>query len=402
MQRAGRLSVLVFAVCSTAASTSYAAERTNVLELTNGTTVAFSSSEYPSWEAANLIDGSSARGWCSANHAVFPHVVILELAQRHRITSIAIDNSNAQEKNYPGISAKDVIVYGSDTSATEGWTELLRLEAAKGARREEALPRPAIVGWLKFEITSNWGDKAYTETMELEAFGEPFGAAPEVNVAGTYATDAAGLMRLEQQGNRVWGCYDCCGFGELTGSLSGRVLRFEWREDNGTDFGATIMVLAASGDTLRGFYFRNGKLQGAWNGKREHKRQARCTLPRDDALAAKLAATGKAEVYGIYFDVDSAVIKPESEAALKEILALLQAQPALKLTVAGHTDAANTDAYNLKLSQQRAEAVVAWLVRHGVDAGRLAAKGFGESQPIADNATAAGRALNRRVEVLKQ
>lgn len=95
-------------------------------------------------------------------------------------------------------------------------------------------------------------------------------------------------------------------------------------------------------------------------------------------------------------------MKPESEKTLNEILAVLQAQSALKLLIAGHTDSTNTDAYNLKLSQQRAEAVVAWLVKRGVVASRLTAKGFGKSQPVADNATAAGRALNRRVELVKQ
>ena len=69
------------------------------------------------------------------------------------------------------------------------------------------------------------------------------------------------------------------------------------------------------------------------------------------------------------------------------------------LVVAGHTDAEGGDAHNLDLSNRRAAAVVAWLVEHGIDAGRLQAEGHGEARPVAANDSAAGRALNRRVEL---
>jgi OOP family OmpA-OmpF porin len=80
---------------------------------------------------------------------------------------------------------------------------------------------------------------------------------------------------------------------------------------------------------------------------------------------------------------------------------VLKRQEAMRLQVAGHTESANSDAHSLELLEQRDEAVVTWLTGHGVAAGRLVAKGFGESQPVADNKTASGRALNRRVEVSK-
>jgi OOP family OmpA-OmpF porin len=73
-----------------------------------------------------------------------------------------------------------------------------------------------------------------------------------------------------------------------------------------------------------------------------------------------------------------------------------------ELIQGGNNCIVRTDAYNIKLSQQRAEAVVAWLIAHGVTVLRLTAKGFGESQPVADNTTAVGRALNRRVGLVAQ
>jgi outer membrane protein OmpA-like peptidoglycan-associated protein len=81
------------------------------------------------------------------------------------------------------------------------------------------------------------------------------------------------------------------------------------------------------------------------------------------------------------------------------VAGLLRQDPELRLLVEGHTDATNTDAYNLGLSERRARAVVAALVKRGIDGARLQAKGFGKSRPVADNATAQGRALNRRVEI---
>lgn len=118
-----------------------------------------------------------------------------------------------------------------------------------------------------------------------------------------------------------------------------------------------------------------------------------------DALAERLAREGRVDLYGIYFDTDSATLKPESTATLTEVKALLEADPALRLAIAGHTDAQGDEAHNLALSARRAQAVVDWLAGEGIDAARLVAEGLGESRPVADNASPAGRALNRRVEI---
>lgn len=104
-------------------------------------------------------------------------------------------------------------------------------------------------------------------------------------------------------------------------------------------------------------------------------------------------------LYGIRFDVNADVPLPESKPALDELAAALKEDAKVKVLIEGHTDSTNTDAYNLDLSQRRAKSVVDWLAKNGIDAGRLEAKGFGKAKPVADNATAQGRALNRRVEV---
>jgi outer membrane protein OmpA-like peptidoglycan-associated protein len=122
-----------------------------------------------------------------------------------------------------------------------------------------------------------------------------------------------------------------------------------------------------------------------------------------DALLGGLAGAGHVAVAGLYFDTGLAELKPESGPALAEVARLLARQPALRLFVVGHTDTVGTPESNLALSQARAEAVLQALVReHGVAAARLRPFGAGPFAPVASNDVEAGRAQNRRVELVKQ
>ena len=102
---------------------------------------------------------------------------------------------------------------------------------------------------------------------------------------------------------------------------------------------------------------------------------------------------------GVNFENDSAVLRDDASAILDDAVAIFKRYPALKVEVAGHTDSSGSDAYNQQLSARRATAVMEYFVGKGVAAAQLTAKGYGESQPVADNGTADGRALNRRVEL---
>jgi OmpA-OmpF porin, OOP family len=121
------------------------------------------------------------------------------------------------------------------------------------------------------------------------------------------------------------------------------------------------------------------------------------------SMATDIGISGKVAVYGIYFDFNKADVKPESGSTLEEISKLLQQNPKLKLYVAGHTDSVGGFDYNMKLSQQRAEAVVKELVsKYKVDIARLKAVGIGPVSPVTSNETEEGKAKNRRVELVKQ
>jgi outer membrane protein OmpA-like peptidoglycan-associated protein len=122
-----------------------------------------------------------------------------------------------------------------------------------------------------------------------------------------------------------------------------------------------------------------------------------------ESLAGSIRETGKAAVYGIYFDTGKAEIKPESEAALAEIAKLLKADPKLKLYVVGHTDNVGLFGSNIKLSDDRAAAVVKALVgKYGIVSSRLTPFGDGPTAPVASNKSEEGRAKNRRVELVAQ
>jgi outer membrane protein OmpA-like peptidoglycan-associated protein len=122
-----------------------------------------------------------------------------------------------------------------------------------------------------------------------------------------------------------------------------------------------------------------------------------------EAFSNNIKATGHAAIYGIHFDTGKSVIKPESDAALAEIVKLLNGDANLKVNVVGHTDSVGGIESNMKLSQDRANAVVQALIgKHGIEANRLKAYGVGPLSPVASNDTEEGKAKNRRVELVKQ
>jgi len=105
---------------------------------------------------------------------------------------------------------------------------------------------------------------------------------------------------------------------------------------------------------------------------------------------------------GVNFDFDKATLRQEDIAIIDKDVTGLDKWGNVNIEVAGHTDSRGSDKYNMKLSQRRAEAVRNYLISKGIAADRLTAKGYGESQPVADNATDEGRFKNRRVELIEQ
>jgi outer membrane protein OmpA-like peptidoglycan-associated protein len=121
-------------------------------------------------------------------------------------------------------------------------------------------------------------------------------------------------------------------------------------------------------------------------------------LGQQNEMRHALDTLGTYDVYGLLFDFDSAALRPETAQLVREIAVMLQQNPNWTILIAGHTDSTGGAEHNMRLSQQRAESVRQALIRNGVAANRLQSVGHGMTKPKADNATLAGRAINRRVE----
>ena len=120
------------------------------------------------------------------------------------------------------------------------------------------------------------------------------------------------------------------------------------------------------------------------------------------AAAMKNEIDGKGYVtLNVNFETNKALIRPEDKPTLDQVVVLLKQSSGLKLSVEGHTDNVGDAAANRRLSQERAESIVAYLTKAGIASSRLQAKGFGMGVPIADNRAEEGRAKNRRVELVK-
>ncbi|HWN80774.1 MAG TPA: OmpA family protein, partial [Candidatus Udaeobacter sp.] len=105
---------------------------------------------------------------------------------------------------------------------------------------------------------------------------------------------------------------------------------------------------------------------------------------------------------GVTFATGKSMLTSESQGMLDTVAATLKANPSTKVEVQGHTDSSGSRKTNVRLSQERADAVKNYLVSKGVGADQLTAKGYGPDQPVADNKTAEGRAQNRRVQLVKR
>jgi outer membrane protein OmpA-like peptidoglycan-associated protein len=167
------------------------------------------------------------------------------------------------------------------------------------------------------------------------------------------------------------------------------VLNAPWNADKTTRLAMSITTLVDSRTGLVGF---GSEVAGA-------------ATSLDDRLSRLGAEQTATEVTirlpgSVLFDFDSAAIRPDAERALADVAQVFAAYAGRPARIEGHTDSIASTEYNQKLSERRAAAVRDWLVAHGVAAGRLTTAGFGETRPVADNATAAGRQRNRRVEVV--
>jgi outer membrane protein OmpA-like peptidoglycan-associated protein len=380
-----------------------AAEPVNMLSLQEGVLPVVVPPSYGGWDAENMLDDSPKSGWACPGGAISNNVFVFELVEPTTLERFEFDNASVDTV---GSAAKDVMVEVSTASSTTGFSPVLETALADitdGQVFPATAKSPAR--WVRLTIKNNYGSAQYTELFSFRGFGEKPASAAATNTSGTYDTNYSKFHVL-QQGTALTGCYEYAG-GLLDGAVDGRLMKFTWRE--GSNTGPAVMVFAPDGKSFRGFWWHkgaaNGKPSGKWDGTKATDEVGGCPHWSGSVggeLKKQLESDKRARIYGINFDTNSDVIKLESKPVLDEVLKLLNGQPNWKLTIEGHTDAAGSDASNQTLSQKRADSVKAYLVKAGVDAGRLQTKGLGESTPVADNGTELGRAQNRRVELVRE
>lgn len=160
--------------------------------------------------------------------------------------------------------------------------------------------------------------------------------------------------------------------------------------------GWTVMPAAHAGFDISAVYDKNGRDLYA-----HLTRETFSVADVGSELAAALAKSCKASVYGINFDFDKATLRPDSTPTLEQVLRVLKGDAKLHVEVGGHTDNVGKPDYNLTLSDHRAATVKDWLVSHGIAAARLTSHGYGDTQPLVKNDSEEHRAENRRVELKK-
>lgn len=396
------------ATTSSAATTSTAAgtiahSGDNLLALANGALVLTGAKPVDKNGAAwHMIDEDPATGWCS-DTGTWNQPTTIELAARSTIKSVAFDTAKDE---WEGRLPKAVLLEVSDQSATAGYKPIADVTLSGKQSSDETFPiaTPVPGRWLRVTVKSlNTGNIA--QIMELRAFGDRLEQPAMPNVTGTYKSDDVGEIHLKQEGATVTGCYDH-GLALLVGGMDGRLLKFEWNAEN-DDRGPAIMIFGS--DHVFGGHWKMTGVSAenphldAFEGTKTSADPGTCPQwkPPQDAMGTQLKQSGRVRLYGINFDSDSDVIRPESKPTLDQVAAMLKSSPELKITIEGHTDNTSTPEHNQQLSEKRANAVKQYLVTNGIDGARLSTAGFGATKPVASNDNALGRAENRRVELAK-
>ena len=363
----------------------------------------------------NMIDEAVNSGWRSETDAVRDQVFVFALAERCVLKKLGFD---ALFRSGVESGPKDVLVEMSDTSATAGFQPVLTAVLEETDDQNFPVERAVPGRWVRLTIKNNHGNEHYIELSGFRGYGEALSqTATLTGLSGTYEMNSGlGIMRLKQEGTAVTGCYTFRK-GMVTGGVEGRILKATLTETDELtgekDEQTAFFTLVGNGREILGFTRRPDReyFDACWHGPKASEDIGDCPhIPgwkkKESAAGSRLEQSLKEEkrarVYGINFDFNSHVIRAESLSLLAQIAAMLKQHGDWRMTIEGHTDGVGGETYNQGLSDRRAGAVVAYLTGQGIPSSQLTAQGFGLTRPVAPNNTSAGRAQNRRVELVRQ
>jgi OmpA-OmpF porin, OOP family len=382
------------------------AQETNLLALGEGTLPVVEPASYGGWEPVNMLDDSPQSAWCSAAGNPSNNVFVFEMLEPATIGAFEFDCT----VDGKGRGAKDVTVEVSAGSRDAGFEKVLQASLLEGAAGQRfAVARKVTGRWVRLTVATNHGDGKYSELSGFRGYGlkpDAPAAAPSP-ITGSFSTNYS-EFHLRRQGTAISGCYGRSK-GLFEGTIEGRLAKITWSENDGSKHGPAVFVFTPDGESFRGYWWHGSdkgrEVDGGWSGKRVSNETGSCPHWSGSVageLQKELATKGRARLYGILFDTDSARIRAESYPTLDEVVRMLASEGSWSLTIEGHTDSTGTAAHNQALSEQRAKSVRDYLTSKGVAAARSSTAGFGQTKPVADNATELGRAQNRRVELVKK
>lgn len=290
---------------------------------------------------------------------------------------------------------RNVEISGSDSGPEGPFSTLakttLKIHSDKGQTTSVPIHIKQPVRWIRITLEGGVNilrDRTFFEFSEIIGYGSQEPVQLSDDFSGKWKGRGV-LLELKQEGANVSGCYDRAG--DLRGTVSGNLLRATGHTRNGNI--PSTFVLGIDDGKVIGVRSTNGAPFRLYSGNSAPRMQTECSKRGVQPLGCGSI------IHAINFDFDSASIKSESDKVLDELSSGLKASGTSVITVVGHTSSEGSGAYNDKLSQRRAEAVVTAIIERGLDSENISAEGRGENQPIADNATDIGRLLNRRVEI---
>lgn len=378
----------------------------NMLSLHEGGLPVAMPPAFSGWPVFHLLDGSVETGWACERGRVSDNVFVFSIVAETDIRSFGFDTSHIDTQ---GAAAKEVTVEISTSGPESGFKQVLATTLEENTDGQTfALSQPVTARWIRLTVKNNYGHAEWTELFGFQAWGQKPHVQPMADISGTYSTSFSDF-HVRQNGTSLSGCYEYDG-GILDGSIDGRVMKITWKEDGGpNDRGPAVMIFSDDSPTFQGYWWYMGREGGApagrWNGEKKTDEVGGCPHWQGSAggeLERSLAEEKRARVYGILFDFNSAAIRGESRPVMEEVAQVLEKNPEWQLTIEGHTDSVGSGDFNLQLSRERATSVREYLVDLGIDASRLETEGYGETQPVADNATELGRSQNRRVELVRK
>lgn len=361
-----------------------------------------------------IIDDSDIQSWVSRDAK--PVTFVLELPQKATINKLVVNNDPTSMGGSDS-GVRDIVIEVSDTSATAGFQQILSTSLVKaGDHQVFSIAKPVSGRWLRASLKNNFGGE-FLAMAEIRAYGEQQPLTLSNNLGGTYS-DLNGEYHIKQEGASVIGCYQPSNLYRLpaifSGGVDGNIAKVDYVEkapegESGATNSSFLMVFDRSGKRFftgepgseggLGQYVQIKKTSdsvGACEGFNSSKTTVK------DKLANDLEQDGRVRIYGINFDFNSDVIRPESKSVIDQVAAMLKDKADMKLLIEGHTDSIGGEKFNQELSDRRANAVKRALVATGIDAARLRTVGKGMSTPISSNESEVGRAQNRRVELVKE